>query len=105
MLIKLHRSAKCHFALHFFFINPQVSHEKYKKKQFIKTSIRTAIALGTPLSITNCKNKKSVQNPVQEINAKVAATHEEYLFEMTRDANEAFSNISFSILLRLNITA
>ena len=63
--------------------------QKIKRREFLKASVSTAVALGPPRLLTSCKGEKTVQEPPQEINAKVAAIRGNDLDSMTRDAIDA----------------
>ena len=67
--------------------------QKIKRREFLKASVSTAVALRTPWLFTSCKDKKSVQEPSQEINAQVAAIRGDNLNSMTRDAIDALGGI------------
>jgi len=67
--------------------------QKINRREFLKASISTAIALSTSWLFTSFKNKKSVQEPSLEINAKVAAIRGDNLDSMARDAIDALGGI------------
>jgi uncharacterized protein (DUF362 family) len=67
--------------------------QKINRREFLKASVSTAIALSTPWLFTSFKNKKSAQGPSQEINAKVAAIRGDNLDSMVRDATDALGGI------------
>jgi len=67
--------------------------QKIKRREFLKASVSTTVALGTPWLFTSCKDKKSVQEPSQEINAQVAAIRGDNLDSITRDAIDALGGI------------
>ena len=62
--------------------------DKITRREFIKLSAGTAVALGSPQVLLGCGNKKSVVEPSQ-INARVAAVRGNNLNSMTRDALDA----------------
>lgn len=66
--------------------------QKIKRREFLKASVSTAVALGTPWLFTSC-NKISAQDPSQEINAQVAAIRGDNLDSMTRDAIDALGGM------------
>ena len=66
---------------------------KINRREFLKKSASTTIALGTSWYFSNCQNKKSVQEPSHKKNAKVAAILGDNLDSMTRDAIEALGGI------------
>jgi uncharacterized protein (DUF362 family) len=67
--------------------------QKIKRREFLKASVSTAVALRTPWLFASCKDKKSVQKPSQEINAQVAAIRGDNLYSMTRDVIDALGGI------------
>lgn len=66
---------------------------KMKRRKFIKTSIGTAVILSTPSLFLNCKEKGSIQEIPQKINARVAAVKGNNLDSMTRDAVDALGGM------------
>lgn len=68
--------------------------QKIKRREFLKVSVSTATALGTPRLITNCVGKDSTQQPLQEKNAQVAAIRGDNLDSMTREAIDALGGIN-----------
>ena len=66
--------------------------DKITRREFIKLSAGTAVALGSPQVLLGCGNKKSVVEPSQ-INARVAAFRGNNLNSMTRDALDALGGI------------
>jgi uncharacterized protein (DUF362 family) len=67
--------------------------QKINRRKFLKTSLSTAIVLGTPWFSTRCKDNKSVQEFSQTINAQVAAIRGDNLDSMARDAIDALGGI------------
>ena len=67
--------------------------QKINRREFLKASVSTVIALSTPWLLTSSKSKKSVQEPSHEINAKVAAIRGDNLDSMARDATDALGGI------------
>lgn len=66
--------------------------QKIKRREFLKASVSTAVALGTPWLFTSF-NKISAQDPSQEINAQVATILGDNLDSMTRDAIDALGGM------------
>ena len=66
---------------------------KIKRREFLKTSIGTAAALGTPRLFTSGQEKDSTLEPSQEKNARVAAIRGNNLDSMTRDAIDALGGM------------
>jgi uncharacterized protein (DUF362 family) len=66
---------------------------KINRREFLKTSLSTTVALVTPWSFASCQNKNPIQEPSQEINAQVAAICGDNLNSMTRDAIDALGGI------------
>jgi uncharacterized protein (DUF362 family) len=66
---------------------------KIKRREFLKASVSTAVALGTPLLSTDCKGNESSQEPSQKKKARVAAIRGDNLNSMTRDAIDALGGI------------
>ncbi len=66
---------------------------KIKRREFLKVSISTAVALGTPYLSTSCKGNESSQEPSQKIKAKVAAIRGDNLDSMTREIIDALGGI------------
>lgn len=72
--------------------------QKITRREFLKASASTAVALGAPWVLTSCKVKKPDQGPsqkigAQEINAQVAAIRGDDLKSMTRDALDALGGL------------
>jgi len=67
--------------------------KKMKRRDFLKTGVNMAIAVGTPLPFLSFKDKKSVTHPSKEINAQVAAIKGNDLDSMTRNAIDALGGI------------
>ncbi len=67
--------------------------QKINRREFLKTGVSTAVALATPWLFAGFKDKKSLQEPSQKINAKVAAIRGDNLDSMTRDAMDALGGI------------
>jgi uncharacterized protein (DUF362 family) len=66
---------------------------KVKRREFLKASVSTAVALGTTCLSTSCKGEKSSQEPSRKKNAQVAAIRGDNLDSMTRDAIDALGGI------------
>ena len=66
---------------------------KIKRREFIKKSVVTTIALGTPWYLSNCQDKKSILKPAPDENSQVAAILGDNLDSMTRDALDALGGI------------
>jgi uncharacterized protein (DUF362 family) len=66
---------------------------KINRREFLKKSASTTIALGTPWYFTNCNNTKSDQAPSQKIKSKVSAITGDNLNSMTREAIDALGGI------------
>lgn len=66
--------------------------DKITRREFLKLSAGTAIALGSPNVLLGCGNKKSAGGP-SEINARVAAVRGNNLDSMTHDALDALGGI------------
>jgi uncharacterized protein (DUF362 family) len=66
--------------------------DKITRREFLKLSAGTAIALGSPQILMGCEKKKSAVEP-SEINATVAAVRGDNLDSMTRDALDALGGI------------
>ncbi|UCH62369.1 MAG: DUF362 domain-containing protein [Fidelibacterota bacterium] len=66
--------------------------QKIKRREFLKASVGTAVALGTPWLFTRCY-KAPAQGPSQEINAQVAAIRGDNLDSITRDAIDALGGM------------
>ena len=64
------------------------------RRAFLKAGVCAAIALRTPALIANCAEKPSVQEPVLEATAQVAAIRGNNLDAMTRDALDALGGMS-----------
>ena len=64
-----------------------------QRREFIKTSISTAVLLSTPSLSLNCVKNGSVHNLPQSINAHVAAVKGNNLGSMTRDAVDALGGM------------
>jgi uncharacterized protein (DUF362 family) len=67
--------------------------QKINRREFLKTSLSTAVAMSTPWFLTSCKDEKYVVEPAQKINAQVAAIRGNNLDSMTRDAIDALGGI------------
>jgi uncharacterized protein (DUF362 family) len=67
--------------------------QKIKRRAFLKASVSTAVALGTPYLSTSCKGSESSQQPSRKIKTKVAAIRGDNLDSMTRDAIDALGGI------------
>jgi len=65
--------------------------QKTKRRDFLKATVSTAIAMGSPWPLTMCRG--SAQKPAPEINAQVAAIRGDNLDAMTRDAIDALGGI------------
>lgn len=65
--------------------------QKTKRRDFLKTGVSTAIALGAPWPLATCRG--SAQAASSEINAQVAAVRGDNLGAMTRDAIDALGGI------------
>lgn len=65
---------------------------KITRREFLKLSAGTAVALGTPPILTGCGGKESITEP-STINASVAAVRGSNLSKITRDALEALGGI------------
>lgn len=66
--------------------------DKMTRREFIKLSAGTAVALGSPHILLGCGKKKSAVEP-SEINAQVAAVPGDNLDSMARDALDALGGI------------
>lgn len=66
--------------------------KRIKRREFIKLSAGTAVALGATPLLTSCENKKSIFAP-SEVNAQVAAVRGNDLFSMTHDVLDALGGI------------
>ncbi len=66
--------------------------QKINRREFLKASGSTAVALKTPWLFTSFK-KESVKKPSKETNAQVAAIRGDNLDSMTRDAIDALGGI------------
>jgi uncharacterized protein (DUF362 family) len=66
---------------------------KIKRREFLKKSASTTIALGTPWYFSNCQDKKPSREPSQEKKAQVSAILGDNLDSMTRDAIDALGGI------------
>ena len=66
---------------------------KIKRREFIKKSVGTTIALGTPWYLSNCQDKKSILKPAPDENSQVAAILGDNLDSMTRDALDALGGM------------
>jgi len=64
---------------------------KIKRRDFLKTGVGTAVAMGTPCPWTACRGFSG--EPSSEINAKVAAIRGKNLDAMTRDAVDALGGM------------
>jgi len=64
---------------------------KTKRREFLKSSTRTAIAIGTSWLFANCNNP--VREHSQKINAQVAAIRGDNLDSITRDAIDALGGM------------
>ncbi|MHC4401027.1 MAG: DUF362 domain-containing protein [Planctomycetota bacterium] len=62
-----------------------------KRRDFLKASVSTAVAMGSPWPLAACRG--SAQEPSPEINAQVAAIRGDRLDSMTRDAIDALGGI------------
>jgi len=72
--------------------------KKITRREFLKASAGTVVALGTPWVLTSCIDRRSDREPsqkigAQEINAQVAAIRGDDLNSMTRDAIDALGGI------------
>jgi uncharacterized protein (DUF362 family) len=67
--------------------------KKIKRRDFLKASVGTAVALGTPWLFTGCKETIPDQEGPREINAHVAAVRGDDLYSMTRDAIDTLGGI------------
>jgi uncharacterized protein (DUF362 family) len=67
--------------------------QKMNRREFLKASVSTAVALTTPWLITGFQIEESVQELSQKINAQVAAIRGDNLDSMTRDAIDALGGI------------
>lgn len=65
--------------------------QKIKRRDFLKTTVGAAVAIGTPWPSATCRG--AAQEPSPETNAKVAAIRGDNLDSMTRDAIEALGGI------------
>jgi uncharacterized protein (DUF362 family) len=65
--------------------------QKTKRRDFLKATVSTAVAMGSPWPFTTCIG--SAQEPSPEINAQVAAIRGDNLDSMTRDAIDALGGI------------
>jgi uncharacterized protein (DUF362 family) len=66
---------------------------KIDRREFLKKSTGTTIALGTPWCFSNCLDNKSDRKPSQEKKAQVAAISGDNLDSMTRNAIDALGGI------------
>jgi len=66
---------------------------KIKRREFLKKSVGTTIALGTPWYLSNCQDKKPIQKPPPDEKSQVAAILGDNLDSMTRDALDALGGI------------
>ncbi|MFC1605028.1 DUF362 domain-containing protein [Planctomycetota bacterium] len=66
---------------------------KIKRREFLKASVSTAVAMGTLCLSASCKGNESSQGPSQKKNAKVAAIRGDNLDSMIRDAIDALGGI------------
>jgi uncharacterized protein (DUF362 family) len=64
-----------------------------KRREFLKTSVTTAVALGSSYLSTICKGNQSSQEPLQKKKSQVAAVRGDNLDSMTRDAIDALGGI------------
>ena len=60
--------------------------QKTKRRDFVKATVSTAVAMGSPWPLTACRG--SAQEPSPETNAQVAAIRGSNFDSMTRDAIE-----------------
>ena len=65
--------------------------QKTKRRDFLKATIGTAVAMGTPWPFAACRG--AAQKPPQKTNAQVAAIRGDNLDAMTRDAIDALGGI------------
>ena len=65
--------------------------QKIKRRDFLKTTVGAAVAMGTPWPFATCRG--AAQEPSPETNAQVAAIRGDNLDSMTRDAIDALGGI------------
>jgi uncharacterized protein (DUF362 family) len=65
--------------------------QKTKRRDFLKATVGTAIAMGTPWALATCRG--SAQEPSHKTKTQVAAIRGDNLDSMTRDAIEALGGI------------
>ena len=66
---------------------------KIKRREFVRKSMGTAIALGTPWYLTNCQDNNTILKPPPDENSQVAAILGDNLDSMTRDAVDALGGM------------
>ena len=66
---------------------------KIKRREFLKKSVGTTIALGTPWYLSNCQDKKTIQKPPPDEKSQVAVILGDNLDSMTRDALDTLGGI------------
>ena len=64
---------------------------KIRRRDFLRTGVGTAVAMGAPCPLTACQGFS--EEPSSETNAKVAAIRGKNLDAMTRDAVEALGGM------------
>jgi uncharacterized protein (DUF362 family) len=64
-----------------------------RRREFLKATVGTAVAFGTPCLSTNCKGNESYHDASQRKKSKVAAIRGDNLDSMTRDAIDALGGI------------
>jgi hypothetical protein len=67
--------------------------QKIKRREFLKTSVNTAVALGTTCLSTSSKGNESSQQSSQHKKSQVAAIRGDNLDSMTRNAIDALGGI------------
>lgn len=67
--------------------------QKINRREFLKVSAGTAVALNTPWLLAGCNGERFVQESSQKINAQVAAIRGDNLDSMTRDAIDALGGM------------
>jgi uncharacterized protein (DUF362 family) len=66
---------------------------KIKRREFLRKSLGTTIALGTPWYLSNCQDTKNNLKPPPDEKSKVAAILGDNLDSMTRDAVDALGGM------------
>ncbi len=66
---------------------------KLKRREFIRKSLGTTIALGTPWYLSNCQDKQTITKPPPDEKSKVSAILGDNLDSMTRDAIDALGGM------------